>query len=186
MRLRSLLLLLLSWVLLGCSVVDRAKRCQEMAAAVRQAAPALEATPIERDPSPKELRKKARLYGQLSSRVKAIQVEDPQVAKQQEAFVGSLEGIERHLNDAAEAVEGQEQLDERQGKPKRKDAKARPSQQVEPKDPAKPGPRTPHRRIAPTTRHTLHFRRYERARRAAENAVKTMETTSQRLSEACQ
>lgn len=106
--------LLLSVLVSGCHVVDRAERCGQLAKIAKKAAPEIARTTIPDSPPAKTLRKKARLYGQLGEDLSKVHFGDQAVKAARDGLVLNLEDVERHLLEAAKAVDAQGQFLERQ------------------------------------------------------------------------
>src|SRR5690606_41512324 len=92
-------------LLSGCHVIERAQQCKKLAKLVAEAAPEIKNTVITDNPSAQILRKKARLYGQLGTRLEEVSTSIEVLQKDQAALIGSLKNLESHLNEAADAIE---------------------------------------------------------------------------------
>lgn len=157
-------------LLSGCHVIERAQQCKKLARQVAKAAPEIQNTVITDDPSAQILRKKARLYGELGTRLEEIPTQVEVLQKDHVALINSLKNLENHLNDAADAVE--------------KETAYRKEQEQADLAATSNSTDTP-TRIPTLTRSTLHARRYGQAKRAAENAGRTMMSSAQRLTKSC-
>ncbi len=114
MRLLRYVPALLPLSLCGCHVVERAQRCEELAAIMKEAAPEIERTKIDDSPPPKVLRKKARLYGQLADKLDKVVLKDKRAHEEQAMLIVHLRNLEKHLIDAGDAVEAEAAFEKHQ------------------------------------------------------------------------
>jgi hypothetical protein len=163
-------ILLIFLLLTSCHVLERAGQCKELVQLVEEAAPEIQNTSIKDNPDAQSLRKKARLYGQLGDKVGSVSFEDASLQKEHKAFVNSLQSLEVHLSEAADAVDKEAKYQEEQERA----AAAPPS-----------GDSQTSTRIPTLTRSSLHARRYAQAKRAAENAGRSMTSSAERLTKGC-
>jgi hypothetical protein len=188
----------------GCHVTERAQQCKQLEGLVKQARPGLAQSPIPDSPAPQQLRKRARLYGQLSANLKNVPIDDREVTKERDKVVVQLTTLENHLNRAADAVEEHATISKEEAEEKKKAEaadKAKPVEAVKTTedqhgenqlDPAKSPPHRvqglirsqstkPHFR----TQALAKVREYGRSRSAAEGAGRGLSSALSRLKEAC-
>lgn len=160
---RAWFALLLSTLVSGCHVIDRAERCGRLSSIVKKAAPEIARVALPDSPPAASLKKKARLYGHLAQDLDKVHFNDQSVEAEKKALFLSFLNLERHLLEAAQAVEAQERFIERQGRMMER-----------------------HRSPPPhSARYSPHTYGYERAKRAAEAASRAVETASRNLEGFC-
>jgi hypothetical protein len=186
----------------GCQVMRRAEECQELSQILKEAAPELEQKPILDNPTEKDLRTRARLYGQLGQTLQKVKLEGKPMRAEADQLIKELFVLETELNRAAQVVsEYATSLKE----PQEEDA---PSEVAVPRAPEDAGPQKktgapsdqgdkfsvvpgiiPPKRIPPSRarkQKELGFvQGYNRARRAARMAGQNVTGSVARLQKLC-
>lgn len=88
----------------GCQVMRRAEECQELSRVLKRAEPELERTPIQDNPSERDLRTRARLYGQLGQALQKMNLKGKRVSAEADVLVKEILVLEIELNRAAEVI----------------------------------------------------------------------------------
>lgn len=112
----------------GCHVVDRAKQCGHLSAAIRGAEKEL-TEPLSENPSAQSLRDRAAAFSRLARTLKQLPTHAPQVDKARQQAIELLKELERDLTTAAGAVE-RHPAEKAEAKKKRDQARERREKQL--------------------------------------------------------
>lgn len=192
----SAILVVLASNLGGCHVTERAQQCRLLADLVEQSRPELEKSGVPENPTPKQLRKRAHLYGQLGTGLEGIKLDDREVSEQRDKVSIQLQILERQLNQAAVAVEEYARVAKEEAEELDETKRAKKAEQAQKKEPSEKDEEPPHRVVSglirkqaekppARTRALAKVRDYGRARSAAQGAGRGLSSSLDRLQKAC-
>lgn len=172
----------------GCHVTDKAEQCRTLATLVKKSRPGLQESAIPESPTPAQLLKRARLYGQLGADLKGVELDDREVEKERDKVLAQLSVLEAQLKSAAVAVEEYQTVSKEEEEEKRQAEVAAESADLSPAPEHRVVQgliRSPSKKPPIRARALAKVRDYSRSKSSAESAGRGLSAALDRLQRAC-